>query len=108
MANLAVLVPAPHAHLPRYHGLFGPAAVWRPLIIPTAESQANETGLSTVSSAQPSTIPALETEPAPDTPRKRNYSWAELMKRVFLVDVLECDRCGGRLKIIAAIHSPDV
>ena len=35
-------------------------------------------------------------------------AWAELMKRVFLVDVLECERCGGRMKIIAAIHSPDV
>jgi hypothetical protein len=29
-------------------------------------------------------------------------------KRSFLVDVLECERCGGRMKIIAAIHSPDV
>src|SRR2546425_12247797 len=32
MSKLAVLVPAPRAHLTRYHVL-GPAAVWRPLII---------------------------------------------------------------------------
>jgi len=37
MAKLAVLVPAPRAHLTRYHGLLAPAAVWRPLIIPTAD-----------------------------------------------------------------------
>jgi len=30
------------------------------------------------------------------------------MKRVFLLDVLECERCGGRMKMIAAIHSPDL
>ena len=30
------------------------------------------------------------------------------MKRVFRIDVLECERCGGRMKIIAAIHSADV
>ncbi|PYS37198.1 MAG: IS91 family transposase, partial [Acidobacteria bacterium] len=36
MAKLAVLVPAPRAHLTRYHGVLAPAAVWRPLIIPTA------------------------------------------------------------------------
>ena len=36
-----------------------------------------------------------------------NYSWAELMARVFLVDVLECASCGSRLRILAAIHSPD-
>ena len=36
MAKLAVLVPSPRAHLTRYHGVLGPAAVWRPLVIPTA------------------------------------------------------------------------
>ena len=37
-----------------------------------------------------------------------NYTWAELMKRVFLVDVLQCQRCGGGpMKILAAIHPPD-
>jgi hypothetical protein len=38
---------------------------------------------------------------------RRNYSWAALMMRVFQVDVLECENCGGRLRIIAAIHPPD-
>jgi hypothetical protein len=28
-------------------------------------------------------------------PRPRNYSWAELMRRVFEVDVLDCPECGG-------------
>jgi len=37
----------------------------------------------------------------------RNYIWAELMKRVFLVDVLQCERCGGTMKILAAIHPPE-
>jgi len=37
----------------------------------------------------------------------RNYTWAELMKRVWEVDVLACDRCGGRMRIMAAIHSPE-
>jgi len=29
------------------------------------------------------------------------------MKRVYLVDVLECERCGGRMNILAAIHPPE-
>ncbi len=29
-----------------------------------------------------------------------------MLKRVFAVDVLQCDRCGGRLRILAAIHPP--
>ena len=76
MAKLAVLVPAPRAHLTRFHGVFGPAAAWRPLIIPaTVDSEANEAGSNTVSSVQASTIPAVETEPALNTPRKGNYSY---------------------------------
>ena len=30
-----------------------------------------------------------------------------MMMRVFKVDVLQCEHCGGRMKIIAAIHPPD-
>jgi hypothetical protein len=40
-------------------------------------------------------------------PPKRNYAWAFLMMRVFQIDVLACENCGGRLRIIAAIHPPD-
>ena len=32
--------------------------------------------------------------------------WAELMRRVFAVDVLECPACGDRMRILAAIHDP--
>ena len=113
MAKLAVLVPAPRAHLTRYHGILGPAAKWRPLIIPTGHHEnSSETPLNPQPSSQPSTAPTapvMDAEPAPQTtsPHKRNYTWAELMKRVFLVDVLQCERCGGRMKILAAICPPD-
>jgi len=30
----------------------------------------------------------------------------ELMQRVFVIDVLECPRCRGRMRIIAEIHPP--
>jgi len=39
------------------------------------------------------------------SPRPRNYSWAELMHRVWAIDVLECPACQGRMSIIAALHS---
>ena len=34
----------------------------------------------------------------------RNYSWAELMKRGWKLDVLKCDCCGGRMHILCAIE----
>jgi hypothetical protein len=36
----------------------------------------------------------------------RNYSWSELMRRVFALDVLECPRCFGRMRIVT--HSPQM
>ena len=33
----------------------------------------------------------------------KRLSWAELMRRVWALDVLACPRCGGRMRIIAAI-----
>ena len=32
--KLCALVPTPHAHTVRYHGILGPAAKWRPLLVP--------------------------------------------------------------------------
>ncbi len=37
----------------------------------------------------------------------RRLTWAELLRRVFAIDVLACPRCGGRMRVLAAIHPPD-
>ncbi len=29
------------------------------------------------------------------------------MRRVFAIDVLECPRCGGAMRILAALHPPE-
>jgi hypothetical protein len=52
-------------------------------------------------------------EPEPHTPTegaklRHRYSWAELLKRVFLADVLVCDRCGGRRKLLSFILDTEV
>jgi hypothetical protein len=39
--------------------------------------------------------------------RGRNYSWAQLMRRVFAVAVLECPECHGTMRILSAIHAPE-
>jgi hypothetical protein len=59
------------------------------------------------------TIPALAAQrdawPSPDEPtsRPRRLAWSELLRRVFAVDVLACPRCGGRMRVLAAIQPPD-
>ena len=94
--KLAALVPPPRFHMVRYHGVLAPAAKWRSEIVPRM-ADADAGG------------PA---DPGPNDPNRpgswsRNYSWAQLMARVWAVDVLECPQCGGPLRILAAIQSPE-
>ena len=44
----------------------------------------------------------------PASEKKRLYTWAELLRRVFKIDVLECPSCKGRRKLIAFITDPPV
>jgi hypothetical protein len=117
--KLSALVPTPRAHLVRFHGLLGPAAKWRPLIIPHPPPPASEPPPEPESISTPEIEPReltpnpsdtatrVSMPPAPEK-RRRNYSWAELMKRVFQADVLACATCGGRLQIVATIHPPEI
>ncbi len=40
--------------------------------------------------------------------RQRYLDWATLLKRVHKVDILDCPRCHGRLKLLAAISDPPI
>ena len=35
-------------------------------------------------------------------------SWAQLLKRVFAIDMTTCSQCGGTLTLLAAIEDPAV
>ena len=39
---------------------------------------------------------------------KWRMRWAQLLKRVFDLDIAHCPLCGGQLKLIAAIEEPAV
>ena len=35
-------------------------------------------------------------------------NWARRLKRVFGIEIEQCARCGGRLKVIASIEEPEL
>ena len=60
-------------------------------------------------------MPAASRDPAttvsveqPVLPAARKWSWPELMRHTFAVDVLACPRCGGRMRVVATIEDPVV
>ena len=47
------------------------------------------------------------TEAADVSPRPRRLAWADLLARVFAIDVTVCRRCGGRMRILEVVSDPD-
>jgi hypothetical protein len=80
--KLAALVPPPRFNLVRYHGVLAPSAAFRPLVIPESETHAPLPHASCPARKQ---VFTTDTENVQKkwACRPRNYSWVELMKRVF-------------------------
>ena len=90
LCRLAASVPAPRFHTVRYAGVLAPAAKPRPRIVPHPKPKAYD--------------PPSDPQPEPKGAGCRYRPWAELLVRTFSVDVLECDVCHGRMKLIALVH----
>jgi len=85
MEKLAALVPRPKVHLTRFHGALAPNYKFRKLIVPVPDTS----------------IETYEKENGKNS--KKRITWAQLLKRVFKIDMETCSSCGGKLKVIAAI-----
>jgi hypothetical protein len=95
LRRLCGIIPPPRRHLVTYSGIFGPAAKQRAklrALVPVGED-------ATASPFSPPT--------ATPRPRTGRLPWAELLRRVFADDVLQC-ACGGRRSIIAVVADPSV
>ena len=90
IARLAALVPRPRAHLTRYHEVFAPHSRWRAEVTPKGRGRAAMTDLWT---------------PAE---RHRALTWAQRLKRVFGIEIETCERCGGKVRVMASIEDPTV
>ena len=78
------LIPQPRTNMVRYHGIFAPRHKKRAEITSLARPTKNK------------------------NKNKKQYRtpWADLLKRVFMQEVDNCDVCGSKLKYIASITSP--
>jgi hypothetical protein len=76
-----------------------------------ADPAALETSTASAASGDtnlPASAPARRLPPpSEDRARPRRLAWADLLRRVFALDVLRCPGCGGRLRILAAVHPPE-
>ncbi len=95
LRRLCGIIPPPRRHLVTYSGIFGPAAKDRTklrALVPECEDTV----------ASPCSTPT-----AAQRPPAGRLPWADLLRRVFAADVLQCP-CGGRRSIIAVVTDPTV
>ena len=91
--RLAGILPPPRRHLLRYAGVFAPRAALRSRVVALAPAAATTTASTAV-------LPPPHRQPT-------RLPWADLLQRVFAVDVLACP-CGGRRRVLAFITDLDV
>lgn len=89
LALMALQVPPAGTHMVRYYGYY------------STRSRAKRR--EQVDSQDPSDVKAAPKEvPSPEA-KARKARWAELLRLVFEVDPLTCEKCGGQMKIISFI-----
>jgi Putative transposase len=74
-------------------------------VVTLGEHQSEPLLSTPVASRAPANTAAVE---APPPPAARKWSWPELMRHTFAVDVLACPGCGGRMRVVATIEDPVV
>ena len=108
--KLAALVPRPRFNLVQVSWCTCSAAEWGPYVVPSA-ALPDSLGHPAVSQKRRGQlISSLKWDVLPGNilhPALGIISWAELLHRVFSVAVLECPKCSGRMRILAAINPPE-
>jgi hypothetical protein len=107
VGKVAALIPRPRSNLVRYHGCLAPHARLRAYVVkdgrgpPPTKAEVASMAAARTAALWVESSAALSCAP----PRERGLRWAELMQRVFAIDVLLCPSCGARMKPIAEITS---
>lgn len=98
IAKLAALVPKPRVNLTRFHGVFAPNSKHRGQITPAKRGKKT----TKVQAGGADWLDKSQEE------QHRAMTWMQRLKRVFNIDIETCERCGGKVKVIASIEDPAV
>ena len=101
LGRLAVLIPRPRINLVLYHGVLAPRARWRAAVVASAGSEWSDAPAGVCPDDSDADSDGSEES---GSRRTGAYLWADLMRRTFGIDVLDCPRCGGRLRLLALIE----
>jgi len=98
LARICAIVPPPRFHLLRYHGVLAGHSRLRARVVPAGARAQVAPAAAPADSPVPVQLGLFERDPARVRPSR--HPWAWLLKRVFAVDVTQCGRCGGRMRVL--------
>jgi hypothetical protein len=88
------LVPKPRVNLTRFHGVFAPNSAHRVTITPAKRGKGARRGANTASTHPP------EKDDRTPMEQRAAMTWARRLKRVFSIEISECEKCQGPVKIM--------
>jgi hypothetical protein len=96
--RLAALIPPPHTHRHRYHGVLAPNATLRAAVTALAREASK-------GAQQQAGQEKEDTEDAVEAPWRSpaRYLWAMLLARIYESAPLACPQCGADMRIIAFV-----
>ena len=106
LRRLAALVPAPYAHMIRYHGVFANRSRDRNLLPAPPRGDEGQEPSGETGAERASGLDAAAQGQAPT--HRRRLAWAQLPRRVLHVDALQCPRCSAAMMVIAFLSDPSV
>jgi len=92
LSRLAASLPPPRYHTVKYAGVLASASKLRSRIGPRPLNTSRE--------------PDTDGSPSVERPRSSYRPWAELLRRTFAIDALECPKCQGRMHLLAVVTEP--
>jgi hypothetical protein len=98
--HLAALIPPPHRHRHRYHGVLAANSPLRA----AATAYGREAASNPDVPAPQSIVTATREERVSGSPAR--YLWAMLLARLFESLPLTCPNCGANMRIVASITEP--
>jgi hypothetical protein len=103
LARLCALVPPPGFHMVRYFGVLASHHHLRPRVVPSRDTELPGQQLPLDFAGRDAAEPTERSE----SKAPRRIGWASLLARVFAVDVTVCRKCGGRMRILEVVDTPD-
>ena len=103
LRRVAALIPPPRVNLVRFFGVLAPNARLRQHVVPVPPPSA-ESSIREPLPGAPGPSPAMAVE-SPASPSPPRVPWAQLLKKTFGSEVLTCDKCGGKRRVVACVFS---